>query len=128
MFLIPAQGSFGPTVASLASLKLATLVRLHLNYPNSRLIWPNYSIVGIVEVDNSGSGFRYWSFKMKSIVLITFENIWRCVQPLIVVGIAVKIFSDTVSSSKFKSRIQFLPLGARLHFLDDICCAMFSVW
>jgi len=65
---------------------------------------------------------------MKSIVLTTFENIWRCVQPLIVVGIAVKIFSDTVSSSNFKSRIQFLPLGARLHFLDDICCAMFSVW
>jgi len=51
---------------------------------------------------------------MKSIVLITFENIWRCVQPLIVVGIAVKKFSNTVSSSKFKSRIQFLSLGIRL--------------
>ena len=161
MSLIPAQGSLSPTVASLASLKLATLVtlhsnlsrlkafcpnslvgivevvstlvRLHLNYPDSRLIWPNYSIVGIVEVDNSGSSFRYWSFKMKSIVLITYEIIWRCVQPLIVVGIAVKKkISDTVSSSKFKSRIQFLPLGERLPMaiwlLEDIGRAIFSVW
>ena len=31
-------------------------------------------------------------FKMKSIRLITYEIIWRCVQPLIVVGIAVKRF------------------------------------
>jgi hypothetical protein len=84
--LIPVQSSFSPTVASLAPLKLATLVRLHSNL--SRL-WPNYSIVGIVEFDNSARASRIGVFKMKSIEL-NIDGVVFSVLSVLVLGIPVK--------------------------------------